>query len=75
MRARRRTGGGPRDRAPHLGFSHGPHFCVGASIARVTTQVALTELLKRDPRPAADPATLRAPDPGAYRLTALPVRL
>ncbi|GLX96473.1 cytochrome P450 [Herbidospora sp. NBRC 101105] len=64
-----------RERAPHLGFAHGPHFCVGASIARVTTQVALTELLKRDLELAADPATLRTPDPGTYRLTALPVRL
>nr|WP_157554795.1 cytochrome P450 [Herbidospora sakaeratensis] len=64
-----------RERAAHLSFAHGPHFCVGASIARVTTQVALTELLKRDLELAADPATLRTPDPGTYRLTSLPVRL
>ncbi|WP_066360507.1 cytochrome P450 family protein [Herbidospora mongoliensis] len=64
-----------RERAPHLGFSHGPHFCIGASIARVTTQVALTELFNRDPKLTADPATLRAPDPGTYRLTSLPVSL
>ncbi|MBX6169277.1 MAG: cytochrome P450 [Thermobispora bispora] len=67
-------------RAPgtgHLGFAHGPHFCLGASVARVQTQVALTALLRRFPRLAlaAPPEELRAPDPGTWRLTALPVTL
>ncbi|MBO4274893.1 cytochrome P450 family protein [Microbispora triticiradicis] len=67
-------------RAPatgHLGFSHGPHFCLGASIARVQTQVALTALLRRFPRMAlaAPVEELQAVDPGTRRLTALPVTL
>lgn len=63
--------------AGHLGFAHGPHFCLGASLARVQTEVALTALLRRFPglAPAAEPEELRAPDPGCWRLTALPVTL
>ena len=63
--------------AGHLGFAHGPHFCLGASLARVQTQVALTALLRRFPglAMAAPPDELRAPDPGTWRLTALPVTL
>ncbi|MDL4774342.1 cytochrome P450 family protein [Actinomadura xylanilytica] len=59
----------------HLGFAHGPHFCLGAGLARVQTQVALTALLDRFPglAPAADLDALRAPDPGTWRLTELPV--
>jgi cytochrome P450 len=63
--------------AGHLGFAHGPHFCLGASLARVQTQVALSALLRRFPglALAAEPAELRAPDPGSWRLTSLPVTL
>lgn len=63
--------------AGHLGFAHGPHFCLGAGPARIQTDVALTRLLHRFPDLAladADPA-IRPPDPGTWRLLSLPVTL
>jgi cytochrome P450 len=62
----------------HLGFAHGPHFCLGASLARVQTEVALTALLRRFPdlTLAVSPGDVgRIPDPGTWRLASLPVTL
>ena len=58
---------------PHLAFAHGAHFCLGAALARLETEVALTTLFTRFPglRLAADP--VRVPDPGNWRLATLPV--
>ncbi|GAB3584321.1 cytochrome P450 [Amycolatopsis endophytica] len=56
----------------HLGFGHGPHFCLGASLARVQTEVALTALLSR---PLEAVKVERAPDPGTWRLNSLVVRV
>jgi cytochrome P450 len=64
--------------ARHLGFAYGPHFCLGASLARVQTEVALTALLRRFPGltlAAGAEETRRAADPGTWRLTSLPVTL
>ncbi|WP_414937842.1 cytochrome P450 family protein [Amycolatopsis sp. cmx-11-51] len=59
----------------HLAFAHGPHFCLGASLARVQTEVALIALLRRFPDLALADGLLRIPDPGTWRLNALPVNL
>ncbi len=33
----------------HMGFSKGVHFCLGAPVARLEAQIALTELIERFP--------------------------
>jgi len=38
-----------REAAPHLGFSHGAHHCLGAPLARMELQVALEVLVGRLP--------------------------
>jgi len=35
--------------APHLAFGHGPHFCLGASLARVELQTVFGTLFQRIP--------------------------
>lgn len=57
----------------HLGYGHGPHFCLGASLARVQTEVALRMLLDRFPTLSLV-ESVRAPDPGTWRLGSLRVR-
>jgi cytochrome P450 len=62
----------------HLGYAHGPHFCLGAPLARVQAQVALEVLLHSYPRlelASAGGQARRVPDPATWRLAALPVTL
>lgn len=48
----------------HFGFGGGPHYCIGAPLARLEAEIALTALAKRliDPRLELDPPPYR---PGA----------
>ncbi|HWM05604.1 MAG TPA: cytochrome P450, partial [Actinophytocola sp.] len=67
-----------RDPNPHLAFSKGSHFCLGAALARLETRIAVATLFRRypDTRLALDPAELRPlPVPLMHRLSALPVVL
>ncbi|WP_030603211.1 cytochrome P450 family protein [Streptomyces achromogenes] len=64
----------------HLGFGHGGHYCLGAPLARLETQLALTLLFDRFPRmaladPAAGPRWLEVPFPAFRGLAELPVVL
>jgi hypothetical protein len=61
---------------PHLSFSHGVHFCLGAALARMETQIAILALLRRFPDFDGDP------QPTNYRrsmvlrgVTSLPLKL
>jgi len=45
----------------HLAFAHGPHFCLGAHLARLEAQVAIGILLGRLPRLRLDPRYPSAP--------------
>lgn len=56
----------------HLGFAAGPHFCLGASFARVQIEVALAALFERFPALRVLEAP-RVPDPGTWRLASLRV--
>ena len=38
-----------RESIPHIAFGYGPHFCLGASLARIEGQIALDEVLQRFP--------------------------
>lgn len=65
-----------RDASGHLALGRGIHYCLGAPLARLETEIALSVLLERFPDLAldADPAELRwRPSLRARGLLALPV--
>ena len=63
-----------RDARAHLAFGHGPHFCLGAHLARAQMRALLTEVLTRTSaiEPAGSPALLRSNFQRGVKL--LPVR-
>jgi cytochrome P450 len=60
----------------HVAFGHGPHFCLGASLARLEATIALRELARRFPglSLATNDLTWR-PGFAIRALVALPVRV
>jgi len=65
-----------RPRAPHLSFGYGTHFCLGASLARLEAQVAISALARRAPHiqlELQDPP--RLPGVVLRGITSLPVRV
>ena len=60
----------------HITFGYGPHFCLGAALARLEGRVALDELLKRFPEWEVDTADARlAPTSTVRGWETLPVVL
>jgi cytochrome P450 len=65
----------PREHAsvPHLAFGHGPHFCLGAALARAELQEALAALTKRIRCPALAAGARWKPLVGITGPEALPI--
>ncbi|MGW2684738.1 cytochrome P450 family protein [Streptomyces sp. NPDC001414] len=66
-----------RDGAGHLALGHGIHYCIGAPLARLEAEIALTALLERLPGLALDvpvDALRHRPSMRTRGLLALPVR-
>ncbi|WP_175410027.1 cytochrome P450 [Streptomyces sp. TRM64462] len=70
----------PNVQATHIAFGYGPHYCIGAPLARMEMQIALTTLFTRFPRMAMgvapeDARWLTVPFPAFRGLAELPVVL
>jgi cytochrome P450 len=66
-----------RERNPHLAFGFGPHYCLGANLARLEARVALDALLTRTRSfelATSEPLPLH-PSPVFRGVTKLPLRL
>ncbi|MFF3412313.1 cytochrome P450 [Streptomyces sp. NPDC002742] len=66
-----------RDATGHLALGHGIHYCLGAPLARMETEIALSALLERFPEMALDvsPGELQwRPSMRSRGLLSLPVR-
>jgi cytochrome P450 len=63
-----------RNDGEHLAFSHGTHYCLGASLARLQAQVAVGALIRRMPRLRLATGELKWKVMGRFRgLESLPV--
>lgn len=59
---------------PHLGFGHGIHLCLGAPLARLEAEIALTALLQKMPAMTlSDPSIQPLPSSFVYGYESIPV--
>ena len=65
----------PRENAevPHVGFGHGPHFCIGAALARAELQEALLALTARIGCPTIEAGAVWKPPMGINGPETLPI--
>ncbi|MEU8918233.1 MULTISPECIES: cytochrome P450 family protein [Streptomyces] len=62
----------------HVGFGHGMHYCLGATLAKQEGEVAFAKLFAHYPKVSlgvAPEQLERTPLPGSWRLDSLPLRL
>jgi cytochrome P450 len=59
----------------HLGFSVGPHYCLGQALARLEAQIAIGAFVAAFPRAELAGEVHWRPNINQRRVTALPVRL
>jgi cytochrome P450 enzyme len=64
-----------REPAPNLSFGRGPHFCLGAHLARLEARVVLRTLLTRFPGMELAGEPTFHPHPLVRHMSSLPVRL
>jgi cytochrome P450 len=66
----------PRENAdvPHVGFGHGPYFCIGAALARAELQEALLALTARLDCPTIEAGAVWKPPVGINGPEVLPIR-
>jgi cholest-4-en-3-one 26-monooxygenase len=65
-----------RDPNPHLGFGGGgPHFCLGAWLARLQIRVVLEELIERDLRLESNGPSRRVRSNFVNGVKSMPVRI
>ncbi len=63
-----------RDASKHIAFAHGIHYCVGAPLGRLETQIAINTMLRRLPGLRLEPAGIRREPSLVLRgLTELPI--
>jgi cytochrome P450 len=64
-----------RESTRHLGFGHGPHFCLGAPVARLEARIALSAITKRFPHAKLAGEPQYKPNFTMRGLSSLPVKL
>jgi cytochrome P450 len=64
-----------RESIRHLGFGRGPHFCLGAPVARLETRLVLSAITKRFPHAKLAGEPQYKPNFTMRGLSTLPVKL
>ena len=64
-----------RDGVRHLAFGHGPHFCLGAPLARLEAGIALSAVTARFPHARIDGEPTYKPNVTLRGMASLPVAI
>jgi cytochrome P450 len=64
-----------RNSSANIAFGHGAHFCIGASLARLEVQIAVSSLIRRFPEVTLLEPPVFGPNPLMRQIETLPVAL